>query len=159
EYLQKGGRPAFQARLVLAATLGASYGIYSGFELGERVPVKPGSEEYLNSEKYEIKARTFDDPESLAGLIARVNAIRRAHPALQYDWHLEFHETDNPELICYSKRADGADPILVVVNLDPFNMQHGHVKLPLGSWKLPLDSAVEAHDLLSDETYFWRGEW
>jgi starch synthase (maltosyl-transferring) len=160
EYLQKGGRPAFQARLVLAATLGASYGIYSGFELGENVPVKPGSEEYLDSEKYQIKARNFDDPESLAGLITRVNAIRREHRALQFDWPLEFHETDNPQLICYSKRAPGGtDPILVVVNLDPFNMQHGNVKLPLAEWKLPLDAAVEAHDLLSDETYFWRGEW
>jgi len=160
EYLQKGGRPAFRARLVLAATLGASYGIYSGFELGENVPVKPGSEEYLDSEKYQIKARNFDDPSSLAPFIARVNAIRREHRALQYDWQLEFHETDNPELICYSKRApDGTDPILVVVNLDPFNMQHGNIKLPLTTWKLPLDLAVEAHDLLSDETYFWRGEW
>jgi starch synthase (maltosyl-transferring) len=159
EYLQKGGRPAFQARLVLAATLGASYGIYSGFELGESVPVKPGSEEYLDSEKYQIRPRNVDDPGSLAGLIARVNAIRREHRALQFDWSLEFHETDNPQLICYSKRApDGSDPILVVVNLDPFNMQHGHVTLPFAAWKLPLDASVEAHDLLSDETYFWRGD-
>ena len=160
EYLQTGGRPAFQARLVLAATLGASYGIYSGFELGENVPLKPGSEEYLDSEKYQIKARNFDDPSSLAPFIARVNAIRREHRALQYDWQLEFHQTDNPELICYSKRApDGTDPILVVVNLDPFHMQHGNVKLPLAAWKLPLDLAVEAHDLLSGEIYSWRGEW
>jgi starch synthase (maltosyl-transferring) len=122
--------------------------------------VKPGTEEYLDSEKYQIKARNFDDPSSLAPFIARVNAIRREHRALQYDWQLEFHETDNSELICYSKRApDGTDPILVVVNLDPFNMQHGNIKLPLATWKLPLDLAVEAHDLLSDETYFWRGEW
>src|SRR5262249_46862501 len=155
-----GGRPAFQARLVLAATLGASYGLYSGFELAENVPVKPGSEEYLDSEKYQIKPRDFDHPASLARLIARVNEIRREHRALQFDWELEFHETTNPELICYSKRApDGSDPILVVVNLDPFNMQHGSVKLPLAAWKLPLDADVEAHDLLSDETYFWRGEW
>jgi starch synthase (maltosyl-transferring) len=168
EYLQKGGRPAFQARLVLAATLGASYGIYSGFELGENVAVKPGSEEYLDSEKYQIKARNFDDPDSLAGLVTRVNAIRREHRALQFDWTLEFHETDNPQLICYSKRApfdpaqgrpDGSDPILVVVNLDPVHMQHGNIKLPLARWKLPLDATVEAHDLLSDETYLWRGEW
>jgi starch synthase (maltosyl-transferring) len=160
EYLQKGGRPAFQARLVLAATLGANYGIYSGFELGENVPVRSGSEEYLDSEKYQIKPRDFDDPRSLAGLVSRVNAIRRAHRALQFDWQLEFHETDNPQLICYSKRApDGTDPILVVVNLDPANMQHGNVRLPFAAWKLPLDTLVTAHDLLSDETYFWRGEW
>jgi len=164
EYLQKGGRPAFQVRLILAATLGATYGIYSGFELAENVPAKSGSEEYLDSEKYQIRPRCFDVPHSLAELIARVNGIRRTHPSLQFDHGLEFHETDNPELICYSKRTPfgggaGADPILVVVNLDPVNMQHGHVKLPLVEWKLPLDSVVEAADLLSDETYTWRGEW
>jgi starch synthase (maltosyl-transferring) len=169
EYLQTGGRPAFQARLVLAATLGASYGIYSGFELLENTPLKPGSEEYLDSEKYQIRQRDFEHPDSLANLIRRVNDIRREHRALQFDHGLEFHETDNPQLVCYTKRApvgdtgnppdDGADVVFVVVNLDPMNMQHGHVKLPLAAWRLPPDSTVEAHDLLSDETYFWRGEW
>ncbi|HTM26886.1 MAG TPA: alpha-1,4-glucan--maltose-1-phosphate maltosyltransferase [Vicinamibacterales bacterium] len=159
EYLQTGGRPAFQARLVLAATLGASYGIYSGFELCENTPVRPGSEEYLDSEKYEIKIRDYERADSLAELVARINAIRREHPSLQFDRGLAFHETDNPQLICYSKRApDGSDPILVVVNLDPFNMQHGHIHLPLAEWKFPPDTDIEAHDLLSDETYFWRGE-
>jgi len=160
EYLQTGGRPAFQVRLILAATLGASYGIYSGFELCENVAVKPGSEEYLDSEKYQIRPRRFDVPDSLSELIARMNGIRRAHRALQFDHGLAFHDTDNPQLICYSKRApDGSDPILVVVNLDPANMQHGHVRLPLLEWKLPADATVEATDLLSDETYTWRGEW
>ena len=160
EYLQTGGRPAFQARLVLAATLGASYGIYSGFELCENVPVRKGSEEYLDSEKYQIKPRAFDRADSLAQLIGRVNTIRREHPALQFDRHLEFQPTDNAQLICYTKQApDRSDPILVVVNLDPFNMQHGYIKLPLAAWDLPLDATVTAHDLLSDETYFWRGEW
>jgi starch synthase (maltosyl-transferring) len=159
-YLQKGGKPAFEARLVLAATLGANYGIYSGFELYENVPVKDGSEEYLHSEKYQIRPRDFETADSLAPTIARINAVRRAHPALQYDRGLEFLKTDNDQLICYTKRApDGSDPILVVVNLDPFNMQHGHVKLPLPGWKLPLDATIEARDLLSDETYFWTGEW
>ena len=159
-YLQTGGRPAFQVRLILAATLGANYGIYSGFELAENVPVKPGSEEYLDSEKYQIRPRNFDAPDSLAELIARVNEIRREHPALQFDHGLAFHETDNPQLICYSKRApDGTDPVLVVVNLDPLNMQHGHVKLPLVEWRLPLDATVAAADLLSNEVYSWRGEW
>ena len=160
EYLQMGGAPAFTARLVLAATLGATYGIYSGFELYENVPVRKGSEEYLDSEKYQIKPRDFNVPDSLAETIARINAIRRAHPAFQHDRGLEFHETDNEQLICYTKRApDGTDPMMVVVNLDPLNMQHGHVKLPLVDWKLPLDSLVEVSDLLTDETYFWRGEW
>jgi starch synthase (maltosyl-transferring) len=160
EYLQTGGKPAFHARLVLAATLGANYGIYSGFELYENVPLRKGSEEYLDSEKYQIRPRDVTAADSLAGLIARVNAIRREHPSLQFDRGLEFHETNNDQLICYSKRTpDEADPILVVVNLDPVNMQHGHIKLPLFNWKRPIDAEVEAHDLLCGETYAWRGEW
>jgi starch synthase (maltosyl-transferring) len=160
EYLQSGGPPAFHARLVLAATLGANYGIYSGFELFENAPAKPASEEYLDSEKYQVRPRDFTRADSLSSTIARLNAIRRAHPSLQFDRGLAFHETDNEQLICYSKRApDGSDPILVVVNLDPRNMQHGHIKLPLYDWKHPLDATVEALDLLADETYIWRGEW
>jgi starch synthase (maltosyl-transferring) len=159
-YLQRGGRPAFQVRLVLAATLGASYGIYSGYELSENVPVKEGSEEYLDSEKYQIRVRNFQQAGSLAELVARVNAIRNAHPALQHDWGLAFHATDNPELICYSKRSvDGRDLVLVIVNLDPFLMQHGHVRLPLADWGLTAHDTVEVYDLLSGERYFWRGEW
>jgi starch synthase (maltosyl-transferring) len=160
EYLQHGGRPAFRIRLVLAATLGASYGIYSGFELAENVPVRPGSEEYLDSEKYQIRVRNFDDPHSLAELIARVNGIRHAHPALQRDWGLRFHATDNPQLLCYSKRSeDGADLLLMIVNLDPHGMQHGFVQLPLTDWALTPESTIEVTDLLSQERYFWRGEW
>jgi starch synthase (maltosyl-transferring) len=163
-YLQTGGRAAFAVRLVLAATLGASYGIYSGFELAENTPVRPGSEEYLDSEKYQYKVRDFTRGDSLAELIARVNAVRREHRALQFDHGLRFHETDNPQLLCYSKRPPGGgDPVLMVVNLDPFNMQHGHVRLPLADWNVPLDAGdavqYEVHDLLSDETYRWRGDW
>jgi starch synthase (maltosyl-transferring) len=160
EYLQRGGRPAFQVRLVLAATLGATYGIYSGFELSENVPIREGSEEYLHSEKYEIKPRTFEQAGSLSELIGQLNMIRREHPALQRDWGLRFHQTDNPELICYSKRtADGADVMLMVVNLDPVRMQHGFIQLPLSAWGVPPHATVEVHDLLSDERYYWRGEW
>jgi starch synthase (maltosyl-transferring) len=160
EYLVAGGPPAFHARLVLAATLGANYGIYSGFELFENTPVKPGSEEYLDSEKYQIRPRDLAPDQGLSPTIARINEIRRAHPALQFDRGLQFHETDNEHLICYSKRApDGSDPILVVVNLDPVHMQHGHVKLPLHAWKIAPGSMIEAEDLLSDETYLWRDEW
>jgi starch synthase (maltosyl-transferring) len=160
EYLQSGGRAAFVARLVLAATLGASYGLYSGFELCENLPLRTGSEEYLDSEKYQIKVRDFSAADSLAGLIACLNRVRRAHAALQFDHGLRFHETDNPQIVCYSKRApDGADPVLVVVNLDPFNMQHGHVRLPLAEWRVASDAWCEAHDLLSGETYRWQGEW
>jgi starch synthase (maltosyl-transferring) len=159
-YLQRGGRPAFQVRLVLAATLGASYGIYSGYELSENVPVKEGSEEYLDSEKYQIRVRNVQQAGTLAELVARVNAIRNAHPALQHDWGLAFHATDNTELICYSKRSvDGRDLVLVIVNLDPFLMQHGYVQLPLADWGLTAHDTIEVHDLLSGERYFWRGEW
>jgi starch synthase (maltosyl-transferring) len=147
-------------RFVLAATLGASYGIYSGFELAENVPVKPGSEEYMDSEKYQIRVRNFDDPHSLAELIARVNSLRHEHPALQRDWGLRFHATDNPQLLCYSKRSeDGHDLLLMVVNLDPHHMQHGFVQVPLFDWGLGPDSTIEVTDLLSQERYFWRGEW
>jgi starch synthase (maltosyl-transferring) len=160
EYLQHGGRAAFEARFVLAATLGASYGIYSGFELCENVPIRPGSEEYLDSEKYQIKPRDFTRADSLAELIAQVNAIRSAHPALQADRTLDFHETDNDQLICYSKRSpDGSDTILVIVNLDPHHMQHGWVHAPLAAWGLLPGPAVEVHDLLSDERYYWAGDW
>ena len=160
EYLQHGGRPAFQVRLVLAATLGASYGIYSGYELAENVPVKPGSEEYLDSEKYQIRVRNYDDPASLSELIARINQIRRDHPALQRDWGLRFHATDNPQLIAYSKRSeDGTDLVLVIVNLDPLNMQHGFIQLPVADWGFGPNTTIEVTDLLSADRYFWRGEW
>jgi len=160
EYLQHGGRPAFQVRLILAATLGASYGIYSGYELCENVPVKPGSEEYLDSEKYQIRLRDYDTPASLSELIGRINAIRREHPALQRDRGLRFHQTDNPHIICYSKRSeDGSDLILVIVNLDAHHMQHGFIQLPLGDWGLSAAASIEVLDLISTERYYWRGEW
>jgi starch synthase (maltosyl-transferring) len=159
-YLQRGGRPAFQVRLVLAATLGASYGIYSGFELAENVPLHIGSEEYLDSEKYQIRVRDYQRPDSLAELIGRINAIRREHPALQSDWGLAFHRTDNGSLLSYSKRSpDGRNLVFVVVNLDPANMQHGFVQLPLVNWGITPHATVEVVDLLSGERYFWRGEW
>jgi starch synthase (maltosyl-transferring) len=159
-YLQQGGRPAFQIRLLLAATLGANYGIYSGFELAENVPVREGSEEYLDSEKYQITIRDFAQPHSLAALIGRVNAIRREHPALQRDRGLRFHQTDNPQLVCYSKRStDDSDLLLMVVTLDPVNMQHGFVRLPLADWGLGPDDGIEVVDLLTGERYHWRGEW
>jgi starch synthase (maltosyl-transferring) len=160
EYLQHGGRPAFQVRLILAATLGASYGIYSGYELCENVPVKPGSEEYLDSEKYQIRIRNFDQPHSLAEMIRRINMIRRDHPALQRDRGLRFHATDNPKILCYSKRSvDGSNLVLCVVNLDPHHMQHGFIQLPLTEWGLAVGAAIEVLDLVSSEKYYWRGEW
>jgi len=158
EYLQRGGRPAFEVRLVLAATLGANYGIYSGFELAENRPVRPGSEEYLDSEKYQIRVRDWHDPVSIAQLITEVNAIRHAYPALQHDRFLEFHDTDNGQLLAYSKSApDGTGHLLMVVNLDVVNMQHGTVAVPIDRWNLPA-AGYWAEDLLSGERYFWQGD-
>jgi len=158
EFLQVGGRPAFAIRLVLAATLGASYGIYGpAFELGENLPRSPGSEEYLNSEKYELKHRALDDPASLCPLITTVNRARREHPALQRDHTLRFHPTDNPLLLCYSKTAEAGDAVIVVVNLDPFHRQAGMVDLDLATLDLSLDQAFEAEDLLSGAKFLWQG--
>ena len=160
EYLQRGGPPAFRVRLLLAATLGAAYGLYSGFEVYENRAVREGSEEYLNSEKYEFRHWDWNQPDNLRPLISRVNAIRHGHPALQSDWGLRFHQTDNDQLICYSKQsADAADGLLVVVNLDPAFMQHGWIRVPVAEFGLVPDRGYEAHDLLSGDTYYWRGEW
>jgi starch synthase (maltosyl-transferring) len=159
EYLQKGGRPAFIARLVLAATLGANYGIYGPpFELCENKPVREGSEEYLDSEKYQIRLWDRDQPGSLKELIGRVNGIRREHTALQHDWTLQFHPTDTPQLIAYSKRSeDRSNKIVVVVNLDPFNRQMGWVDLILKEFRLADDESYEMHDLLTGRKYVWKG--
>ena len=160
-YLQTGGRPAFQARLLLAATLGANYGIYSGFEVCESQAI-PGTEEYADSEKYQIRQWDWNAPANIRGLIARVNAIRHAHPALQFDWTLRFHATDNPEIIAYSKTSpDRSEVLLVVVSLDPHNMQQGQVQVPtyaVGPSGTGDDSYI-AWDLLDDAKYTWRGEW
>ena len=159
EYLQTGARAAFMTRLVLAATLGASYGIYGpAFELCERVPREPGSEEYFNSEKYEIKCWDRDRSDSLQPFIARVNRIRREHPALQSDWSLRFHSVDNERLLVYSKHtANRSDCMLMVVNLDPDLTQTGWVELSLESLGLDARQGFQVHDLLGDGRYLWQG--
>jgi starch synthase (maltosyl-transferring) len=159
EYLQTGGRPAFMTRLVLAATLGANYGIYGpAFELCENVAREKGSEEYLNSEKYEIRDWNLQDPASLREFIARINRIRRENKALQSDRSLRFHQTGNEELICYSKKLDDqSNLILTVVNLDPHHRQSGWVELPLKELGLDPQQPFEAHDLLTDAHYPWHG--
>ncbi len=163
-HLQTGGLPAFRSRLVLATTLAANYGIYGpAFELGENTPVKPGSEEYLNSEKYEIKSWDLTKPTSLKPLITRLNQIRRENPALQSNERLHFHPTDNPSLMCYSKgtadgrTANGGNLILVVVNLDPLLVQTGWVDLDLQVLGLGSNDTFEVYDLLADHSYYWRG--
>ena len=159
EFLQMGGRAGFVIRLLLAATLGANYGVYGpAFEMLENRPVRHGSEEYLNSEKYEIRYWELDRPESLRDLIARVNEIRNSNAALQSDWSLKFHATDNDQLICYSKESeDRSNLILTVVNLDPHYTQTGYVTLPLDELQIPLDRAYEAEDLLGGGRYLWHG--
>jgi starch synthase (maltosyl-transferring) len=150
EYLQTGGPPAFEARLVLAATLSPSYGIYSGYEDFENVAVRPGSEEYLHSEKYEVRERHLDGP--LLGLVARLNAVRRAHPALQELSNVTFLDTGNDGLIAYAKRT-GADTVLCVVCLDPHVAQEAMINLPAS---LGLPPTFTVHDELSGERYRWH---
>ena len=159
EFLQTGGRAAFMIRLILAATLAANYGIYGpAFELCEGAARERGSEEYLNSEKYESKRWNLDTPWSLKHLIARVNRIRRENPALQCDGNLRFHETGNPAVICYSKTNDDLSDIVIVVgNLDVFHTQTGWVTLDLAALGLDASRAFQAHDLLSDGRYLWQG--
>ncbi len=159
EYLQYGGRPAFMARLVLAATLSANYGIYSpAFEVCANRALRQGSEEYLDSEKYQIRAWNIASPDSLRGLVARVNEIRRENPALQSDWSLRFHPIDNDQLIAYSKATeDLSDIILVIVNLDPHYKQSGWVDVPLDDFKLASNQSYQVHDLLTDARYLWQG--
>jgi starch synthase (maltosyl-transferring) len=159
EVLQHGGRPAFMLRMVLAATLSSNYGIYGpAYEMCINKPRAPGSEEYFDSEKYEIKHWDLDDPHSLRDFITSVNRIRRENPPLQSNEGLEFHTVDNPYLLCYSKRSsDQTQVILVVANLDPHQRQAGWIELPLQKLGLLPQQAFQAHDLLSDARYQWKG--
>lgn len=159
EYLQTGGRPAFAVRAVLAATLSSNFGVYGPeFELMGRTAREPGSEEYLDSEKYQIRDWDLDDPQSLAPLLRRLNSIRRDHEALQRTDNVRFHATDNHELLAYSK-AEGRDLVLVVVNLDPHHVQSGHVELPLAELGIDEYRPYQVHDLLTDRRYLWHGGW
>jgi starch synthase (maltosyl-transferring) len=160
EFLQKGGLPAFRIRLILAATLGATYGIYSSFEIGENRPAAAGSEEYLNSEKYQIRHWPFDNPHNLKDLIHQVNAIRRTQPALQQNATLQFHLTTSDELIAYSKTApDGSARIFTVVSLNPRQRREGWVCLALPDDPIPDDEHYAVRDLLTDRVYNWSGAW
>jgi starch synthase (maltosyl-transferring) len=160
EYLQFGGRPAFMCRAVLAGTLSASYGIYGpAFELLERTPREPGTEEYLDSEKYQIRQWDLTHAESLQDFIARLNRIRRENAALQSNGSLQFHAVDNEQLICYSKHTeDFSNVTLVVANLDPHHAQSGFVELPLADWLMDESRPYQMHDLLSGARYLWHGQ-
>jgi starch synthase (maltosyl-transferring) len=150
EYLQHGGPPAFHARLVLAATLGPSYGIYSGFESYENEPVRPGSEEYLDSEKYEIRSRALDGP--LLGMVQALNLLRREHPALQRLEGVWFLPAENDALLAYAKRA-GSDVVLTVVNVDTADWQEGVCVIP---YELGLPPAFHVADALTGDAFDWR---
>jgi starch synthase (maltosyl-transferring) len=162
EALQFGGRPMFVARLVMAATMTANYGIYGpAYEMMEHVAIRHGSEEYLDSEKYQLRYRSFQDldgPNSLRDFIALVNRIRKRNPALQSDWSLRLHRIDNEQLICYSKAtANRANVILVVVNLDPNYTQAGMTQLDLEALGVDPHQPFQVHDLLTGAHYIWNG--
>jgi starch synthase (maltosyl-transferring) len=167
EFLQHGGRAAFEVRFVLAATLAASYGIYSGFELCEHVAVRPGSEEYLDSEKYQIKPRDWNQPGNLKELIARINTIRREHPALQQNATLRFHASSTDALLWFSKSSPDlsavasakADVVFVAANTTPHDVQHGWVEVPIGELGISPDEAFVVEDLIDGATYSWRAAW
>ncbi|MFJ5609221.1 alpha-1,4-glucan--maltose-1-phosphate maltosyltransferase [Streptomyces sp. NPDC093221] len=157
-FLQHGGRPAFEARAVLAATLSPTWGVYAGFELCEGTPAKPGSEEYLHSEKYELRPRDWAAAEaegrSLAPLITTLNRLRRRHPALQQLRDITFHPVDNSAVLAYSKRRDD-DVVLVVVNLDPFHTQEATVSLNMPALGLSWHESYPVRDELTGDTYHW----
>jgi starch synthase (maltosyl-transferring) len=159
EQLQTGGRPVFAARLLLAATLGASYGIYGpAFELMEGRNLRPGSEEYLDSEKYQLREWKPGPEGTLEPLITAVNAARSDHPALRRNDGLRFHHVDNDMLIAYSKHDPASrDTVLMVVNLDPNHMQAGWVGLDLGALDIDPAQPFQAHDVLDGSTYLWSG--
>jgi starch synthase (maltosyl-transferring) len=158
EYLQHSGRPGFEIRAVLAATLSPTWGMYSGYELCEHEPVRPGSEEYLDSEKYQLRPREWTaaeaDGRSLAPFIARLNTVRREHVALQGLRNLKFHHADNDAVLCYSKRT-GADLVLVVVNLDPHNTVEATVFLDMSVLGLGWNDRFTVRDELTGEVYQW----
>jgi starch synthase (maltosyl-transferring) len=162
EHLHAGGRAIFALRLVLAGTLSANYGIYGpAYELLDNVPRSPGSEEYLNSEKYQLRHWGDWDvarEDSLAGFIAKVNGIRRDNPALQSNTSLRFFHTDNDQLIAYAKQTEGGDNIiLTIANLDPHNPQSGWVTLDGAALNLDPSSQYEVHDLLNEQRFTWQG--
>ncbi|MDY7000838.1 MAG: alpha-1,4-glucan--maltose-1-phosphate maltosyltransferase [Thermodesulfobacteriota bacterium] len=158
EYLQFGGRPAFIVRLVLAATLSSNYGIYGpAFELGVSEAV-PGGEEYLNSEKYEVKAWNRDRPGHLKSFIKRINAIRRENPALQNTWNIRFLKAESDFVLFFARWArDDDDILLVAVNLDPYNKQSAWLELPLQDFGIEPEQSFLVHDLIGDDKFVWQG--
>ena len=156
-FCRTGGRPAFMIRAVLAATLSSVYGIYSGFELCENAAL-PGREEYLDSEKYQLKERDWDAPGNIKDLITRLNRIRRENRALHFYDNLHFYHADNDAILFYGKMTPAGDNIIfVVVNLDPYRRQHSMIDLPIEQFGYNEGRPYEVHDLLDDSRYTWYG--
>ena len=156
--LQKGGRPAFKMRLVLAATLSSLYGIYAGYELCENLPYAEGSEEYLNSEKYELKARDWEAPGNIADLVTTLNRLRREHQALQLYTNVGFYAADDPHILFYGRMTpDRRDVVFIAVNLDPFATHSAGLELPLEELGLGPDQPYRLHERLADTWQEWRG--
>jgi starch synthase (maltosyl-transferring) len=158
QFLQTSGRPGFLIRAALASTLSGLWGMYSGFELCESAAL-PGREEYLDSEKYQIRARDYEAPGNIVDEISRLNRIRRTHPALQTHLGVRFYTAHNDQIIFYGKPVPPEnDMILVAVSLDPFHVQEATIEIPLWEWQLADDAAVMAHDLMRDTAAVWHGK-
>jgi len=164
QYLQHAGPQAFAVRAVLAALLSPSWGVYSGYELGENIPLVPGSEEYLDSEKYAYRPRDWERAAAhgltIAPLLTKLNEIRHAHPALHFLRNLRFHYSDQPDILCFSKRTgpdfpDGSDLVLVVVNLDPNNVREATVWLDSGALGLDAAAGLRVTDELTGQSFQW----
>jgi len=158
EILQQGGRPAFKFRLALAATLSPSYGIYSGYELCEN-QFLPGKEEYLDSEKYEIKVWDWDRPGNLVEYVTTINRIRRENPALHELENLEFYEADNEQVLFYGKSTfDKRNSVLVAVNLSPFQVQEAHLRIPIAALGINPEDTYQLHNLITDRRDLMIGD-
>lgn len=156
-FLQSSGRPGFRTRLVLAATLGGNYGVYNGFEICDAAPV-PGKEEYLNSEKYQLRVWDMDQPGNIQDDIRLVNRLRQEHPALQHFTNLRFYDAGSDQVLAYGKRA-GDDFVLIHVNLDPHNRHGFHIEVPLWEFGLPDEASIEVRDLIHGNSFTWHGKY
>ncbi|MFH1198636.1 MAG: alpha-1,4-glucan--maltose-1-phosphate maltosyltransferase, partial [Candidatus Omnitrophota bacterium] len=160
EYLQKGGRPAFIIRLILAGTISSNYGIYGGAYITCQSQPYPGKEDYLNNENYELKNWDLNAPGNIKKEVTLINKIRKENPALQATNNISVRETNNANILFYVKATgDLSNIIMVVVNVDPHNMQAGLVSVPLGELGLPADDDYIVEDLFNHKTYSWKGEW
>ncbi len=158
ESLQHGGRPAFLQRFALAATLSSSYGIYGGYELCENTPVRPGKEEYLDSEKYQLVQRDYDAPGNIRAFITAINRARRQNPALLLYRNLRFYTAHNDRVLFYGKRTpDGLNTVLVAVSMDPYAPQEAVLELPLWELGIDEDEIYQVHEQISDQRALWQG--